>query len=32
MKKKGIEGVVCGRALYENKIDIVEANQILDES
>ena len=31
-EKKGIEGVVCGRALYENKIDIVEANQILDES
>ena len=27
-EKKGIEGVICGRALYEGKIDLVEANKI----
>ena len=27
-EKKGIEGVICGRALYEGKIDLVEAIKI----
>ena len=29
-EKKGIEGVICGRAIYEKKIDITEANRILN--
>ena len=29
-EKKGIEGVICGRAIYEKKIDITEANKILN--
>ena len=28
-EKKGIEGVICGRAIYEGKIDIIEAIKIL---
>ena len=27
-EKKGIEGVICGRAIYEGKIDLLEANEI----
>ena len=27
-EKKGIEGVICGRAIYEGKIDLIEANRI----
>ena len=27
-EKKGIEGVICGRAIYEGKIDIIEAIKI----
>ena len=27
-EKKGIEGVICGRAIYEGKIDVIEANKI----
>ena len=27
---KGIEGVICGRAIYEGKIDIIEANKIFE--
>ena len=27
---KGIEGVICGRAIYEGKIDITEANKIFE--
>ena len=27
---KGIEGVICGRAIYEGKIDIMEANKIFE--
>ena len=27
-EKKGIEGVICGRAIYEGKIDLVDANKI----
>ncbi len=29
-EKKGIEGVICGRAIYEGKIDLVEANKIFE--
>ena len=28
-EKKGIEGLICGRAIYEGKIDIIEAIKIL---
>ena len=28
-EKKGIEGVICGRAIYEGKIDILKANELL---
>ena len=27
-EQKGIEGVICGRAIYEGKIDLIEANRI----
>jgi len=27
-EQKGIEGVICGRAIYEGKIDLIEANKI----
>ena len=27
-EKKGIEGVICGRAIYEGKINITQANKI----
>ena len=27
-EKRGIEGVICGRAIYEKKIDLIEANRI----
>ena len=27
---KGIEGVICGRAIYEGKIDIIKANKIFE--
>ncbi len=27
-EKKGIEGVICGRAIYEGKIDLREANRL----
>ena len=29
-EKNGIEGVICGRAIYEGKIDITEANKIFE--
>ena len=29
-EKIGIEGVICGRAIYEGKIDITEANKIFE--
>ncbi len=29
-EKNGIEGVICGRAIYEKKIDITEANKIFE--
>ena len=27
-EKKGIEGVICGRAIYEGKIDLRKANRL----
>jgi len=30
-ENKGIEGVICGRAIYEGKINIIEANKIFKE-
>ena len=29
-EKKGIEGVICGRAIYEGKIDPIEVNKIFE--
>jgi len=29
-EKNGIEGAICGRAIYEGKIDIIEANKCLE--
>ena len=29
-EKNGIEGVICGRAIYEGKIDLIEANKCLE--
>jgi len=29
-EKNGIEGAICGRAIYEGKIDLIEANKCLE--
>ena len=29
-EKNGIEGAICGRAIYEGRIDLIEANKCLE--